>query len=77
MVHLLTEKHSSWGRSLRINILRLLEWFLKNDPMAINPGAISLRGFLFILFTPQRMAKFLNNGRITSRRMRDPYWCQD
>ena len=37
MINLLTEKAQLWGSIPQINIMGLLDWFLKNEPMAINP----------------------------------------
>ena len=34
---LLIEKHSSPGSNPQINMLGLLNWFLKDEPMAVNP----------------------------------------
>ena len=57
------EKDSFWGSAPQINILGLLDWFLKTLLIAIKPWAISQGESLLILFLPQRIATFFNDGR--------------
>ena len=51
---LLIEKHSLWGRNPQIDVLGLLNRFLKDETMEKNP--------LSSLFVPQNMTTFLNRG---------------
>ena len=70
---LLIEKHSSRGRNPQIDVLGLLNRFLKDETMENNP--------LSSLFVPQNMTIFLNRGAKAVKRhkysLRDPHGYQD
>ena len=81
---LLTEKYSSRGSNPQINMLGLLNLFLKDEPIAINPWTLSWGGGL-MLFIPHSMTVFFNLGgealslthHKTKHVLWDPHGCQD